>query len=281
MWSVLLPLKRRPKSTEPRPLDQRLLSWSKKDHHCIADSFAGICATGATGSGKSSGPFETISLANLRAGYGGMFTSAKPSDLATYLAWCRAANRLDDVIIFGPGHGKYFNFLDYENEAIGQRCRPDRRYREVPAERLGDPGPGGRERRRWQRQRIFRQCTRGNPAGDDRRAGNGPPARQCSEYIQNDHLGPNKRSEEARDPAWRKDSFCWGTLTEAVRLEKDEQKVQDLDNAAIYWLRMYPKLNDRTRSNITEAQSRGRSICPEPAAFSVNTFSEGTNVTPA
>ncbi len=65
---------------------------------------------------------------------------------------------------------------------------------------------------------------------------------------------------------------------EALRLEKDDHRLQDLDNAAEYW-KAFAKLNDRTRSNITSSVTGALDLLNRSLLRQL--FSEGTNVTPA
>jgi len=119
LWPSSSP-KRVQGTSEPWPLDKRLLSWSKRDHLTIRDAVNGIFVTGISGGGKSSGPLKTIARAQLAAGFGGIFHSVKISDADTALEWCRKTGRLGDVVMFGPKHPARFNFLDYEYQRPGE-----------------------------------------------------------------------------------------------------------------------------------------------------------------
>ena len=80
------------KPAEPWPLGQRLLRLSPRDDLTIADALTGVIVTGATGSGKSSGPGEALAKAYLRAGFGGVIHTVKPSDVETALRWPQEAS---------------------------------------------------------------------------------------------------------------------------------------------------------------------------------------------
>lgn len=277
----LLPWLNRSASTQPWALDQRLWSWSKRDHHTLADSLAGICCLGATGSGKSSGPSAHFAQAHLRAGFGGVFTSVKPDDLATHLEWCRRADRMNDVIVFGPGHGRFFNFLDYERTRSGAgaaqtddivKCLLN--ISEIRGRDAGRGGGGGTgENAQYfqnAKEEILRACIDVLSMARQRIS------------VPNIHRMINSAPDsiaESRDENWRKASFLWATLLQASEVEKDSQRLLDLDNAATYWLSAYPRLNDKTRTNITSSVTGTIDLLNRGVLR--QHFSDGTNVTPA
>jgi hypothetical protein len=279
MWSFLTPWRKRRRSLEPWPLDQRLWSWSRRDHHCIGDSFSHICCLGATGSGKSSGPSAMIAQAHLRAGFGGIFTSAKPDDLAMQLDWCRRAGRMEDVIVFGPGHGKFFNFLDYEmtRPGVGAGLVDDivkflLNISEIRSREAAKSGGGGGENAQYfanAKEVILRTSI--DVLGMARQRISVP-------NIYKMITSAPDTPREWEDPKWRMESFCWACLMEALRLEKDDDRLKDLDNAAEYW-KAFAKLNDKTRSNITSSVTGALDLLNRSLLRQF--FSEGTNVTPA
>jgi hypothetical protein len=102
----------------PRSLE--LLRWNHADRWTLDHAALGVLITGATGSGKSSGPFKTIIKSFLRAGFGGIFLVAKPDATAEYLQLARSENREQDVILFSPDTLTHrFNFLSYEARQSG------------------------------------------------------------------------------------------------------------------------------------------------------------------
>lgn len=54
--------------------------------------------------------------------FGGLVLTVKPEEANLWRRYCERAGRLDDLVMFGPGHPHVFNFLEYE---------------------LNRPGPGG------------------------------------------------------------------------------------------------------------------------------------------
>jgi hypothetical protein len=101
----------------------KLLRWTSVDSWTLDQATLGVLISGATGSGKSTGPFQTIIRGFLRAGFGGIFLVAKPDATAEYIHLTRSENREEDVIVFQPDTPHQgFNFLTYE----AQRCGTSR-----------------------------------------------------------------------------------------------------------------------------------------------------------
>jgi hypothetical protein len=102
------------------PRNLALLQWSPADRWTLDHAALGTLITGATGSGKSTGPFQYIIRSFLRAGFGGLFLVAKADACAEYLQLARTENREKDVIVFRPDTpGQGFNVLDYEVHRYG------------------------------------------------------------------------------------------------------------------------------------------------------------------
>jgi hypothetical protein len=97
------------------PRDLRLLKWSFADYWTLDHACLGTLITGATGSGKSTGPFQYIVRSFLRSGFGGLFLVAKMDAAAEYMELARNEGRERDVIVVRPDTpGQGFNLLDYE-----------------------------------------------------------------------------------------------------------------------------------------------------------------------
>lgn len=80
----------------------------------IRDAVEGVQIFGGIGSGKTSGSGRTLALKYLANGFGGLVLTAKRDERELWEEYCRLTNRLDDLIIIGPGSSHRFNFLDYE-----------------------------------------------------------------------------------------------------------------------------------------------------------------------
>jgi hypothetical protein len=76
--------------------------------------------TGATGSGKSSGPARAIATTFLRNGFGGLVLTTKPDERATWEAYCAETGRSQDLRVFGPDSEPWrFNPLEHELKRAG------------------------------------------------------------------------------------------------------------------------------------------------------------------
>lgn len=102
-----------PMTKWPRNLE--LLRFSSNDPWTLDQATAGVLVVGATGSGKTSGPFNTIVRSFLRAGFGGIFLVAKADAVSEYIRLAQQENREKNIILFGPDSSNFrFNFLTYE-----------------------------------------------------------------------------------------------------------------------------------------------------------------------
>lgn len=90
------------------------------DYWTLDHASLGTLITGATGSGKSTGPFQYVLRSFLRSGFGGLFLVAKVDAAREYLQLARSERREKDVILFRPDTpGQGFNLLDYEIQKHG------------------------------------------------------------------------------------------------------------------------------------------------------------------
>lgn len=83
----------------------------------IRDAVEGVQIFGGIGSGKTSGSGMFIASKYLNNGFGGLVLTVKPDEKATWIAYCKKANRLDDLIIVEPKGEHFFNFLEYESQS--------------------------------------------------------------------------------------------------------------------------------------------------------------------
>ncbi len=258
------------------PLDQVLWYWSKLDPHTVRDSLTHIIAFGATGIGKSSGPSAFVSMQHLWAGFGGMFASIKPTDLNEQLEWCRRTGRLEDVIIFGPGHPYRFNFLEHElrrgtgggvTENIMQVLLSVLELRE---RRSGNSGGGengaffedAKEQNLRSSIDVLVMARRGISVSAIHKMITSAPTTLAM----------------ADSPAWRKSSFCFQSLVEADQRETDPSRREDLAISMHYWLRELPAMSDRTRTSIISTVTGAMDLLQR--GFLRDLLCTTTNVTP-
>ena len=101
------------------PLSTELLQWSRQDSWTLAQAVEGTLITGATGSGKTSGPFQTIIRSLLRINAGGLFLCAKQDSVGDYLKLAALEGRGEDIITVSIDDGEAFDFLTYEAQRHG------------------------------------------------------------------------------------------------------------------------------------------------------------------
>ncbi len=95
-------------------LDDQLLQLPDKSPFTIAHAIEGVQIFGGIGSGKSSGSARMLALRYLQSGMGGLVLTVKIDEKDQWIAYCREAGRLNDLVILEPGNGQRFNFLEYE-----------------------------------------------------------------------------------------------------------------------------------------------------------------------
>lgn len=98
--------------------DRSLVQLTPSDHLTIGDSHEGTIIFGGTGSGKTSGSGQYLSLALLREGFGGLVLTAKPDEVDLWKRWMKWVGREDEPIIFSIENQSRFNFLQFERDRL-------------------------------------------------------------------------------------------------------------------------------------------------------------------
>ena len=93
--------------------------WGDGEGFLLADALTGVCAFGATGSGKTSGPAKHLALGYLAHDFGGLVLCAKPEERRNWEEWARLTGRSDDLVIVDVSGRHRFNFLDWEASRPG------------------------------------------------------------------------------------------------------------------------------------------------------------------
>ena len=93
-------------------LDRPLIRLTATDVLTLRDFVAGTLVMGMTGSGKSSGPRDTIFRSFIRDGMGGVITTVKPEDVEDIRRICKEEGREDSLLIWNGLNGG-FNFLEW------------------------------------------------------------------------------------------------------------------------------------------------------------------------
>ncbi len=242
----------RGKRTTGWPLSQPLYHWSKADAWTVGDACLGTQIWGSTGSGKSTGSLAAITRSFLRAGFGGIFLTAKPEDRDVYLRYCRQEKRLGDVVLFGPQHPHAYNFVDAELSRT-------------------DGGGGIVENLTTLLATILELNER--KGGDGREDGGywrKATLQLSHEAISLLVLAKGKVTipdlyrlvvsaptsvEQLRSDEWRRGSFCWECLAEADARPKNARQQADFELTTSFFMVEWVGLSEKTRSVILSSFS--------------------------
>lgn len=261
-----------------RLLDQELYTVpGTKQAISWADSIEGTLITGATGSGKSSGPGKHIAYAMLKSGYGFCVLCAKPDEKERWVNYAKETGREDDLVIFNKSSDYQFNFLSYEmtrkGEGAGEPINAINTLMNLNEQAKVYQGGGGgkQDERFWEnglRRIISRTIMLLKLSGQELSISN--MRRIVSECFRNDDgqfyqklkrlitstqaIDPAKQKEAKADlDKWLKTSLFLSVFDHLydrsafTSPESDERLVVD------FWLKEFPKLSDRTASIITES----------------------------
>lgn len=227
--------------------DAPLIQFNKEDFWTLRDAFEGVQIFGATGSGKTSGSGAALARSYLRAGFGGLVLCAKPEERALWERYARATGRSNDLIVIGKGANWRFNFLDYELRRKGEGAGLTENLvnlltniveiAEGNAEHSGDD-------RFW--ERAMKELLRN--AIDLISVAKGTLMLEDITRLITD---APQTPLQADDDGWKATSYCWQLITQAAaRPDKTARETHDLDTAARYWHATFPRLSDRTRTNV-------------------------------
>jgi hypothetical protein len=237
----------------------------------VRDSFEGVQVFGATGSGKSSGSGRALALGLLRANFGGLVLTAKPTDARDWAGprgYMAQAGRKDRPIVVGPPSrwkeyeswgvavppgGHRLDFLTYEFDRL-QRAEVNPSLNLVSlfetAVEIGRPqesGPGSDPF--W--QDTFRQLLQ-NAVDLAIMADGAISLIRLKEIV----MTLPQTQDEAFSPEWRAaGGACWECLNKAqARFDRSEPPPhydeEDLRQVATYWLIDMASLAFKTRSSI-------------------------------
>jgi hypothetical protein len=228
--------------------DQRLLSWSKLAAFSLDKAWAGTFITGSPGSGKTTGSARTIAESYLRAGFGGLVMTVKPSEIRLWQEYCGRAGRSKDLILLRPGQG--FNFLDHELQRAGSGAGLTENIAELLAigAEIADSGNG--QGRAGQEEGAFwlharKQACRN--AIDGLKLGLG---RISVPDLYRFLTSAPKSEAEKKSEEWKANSFCFYCLAQAEQRTRGTPLEDDLNTVCTYVLQELPHLGEKTRSNI-------------------------------
>jgi hypothetical protein len=244
----------------------------------IADSLEGTLITGATGSGKSSGPGRYIAHAMLKNGYGMCILCGKKDEKKRWLRYIQEAtpNRMKDVVIFDKSSRLSFNFLRYDMEREGEGAGDT--LNAVESLMLLNEqnrvylsgGGGGKDERFWDLAlrrflskgietlryageeisilnlwRLASGCFKGEEPEEYRRLVN----RASDTRID---LNSRKFAQQELDE-WINSNYFLQTLIKISDKYYPEVEEEDIEMVMNYWIREFPKVGEKTSSIILES----------------------------
>ena len=262
-----------------RNASRALVDFGGGDFLTEAQCFEGIMIFGATGSGKTTGSAATLQRSFLSndENYGFVVLCVKPGEADDWEAAAARAGRSGDVVRFGPGRPWRFNFLAY-TAAI----------------------PGGYGRDPFNQVNLLEQVCEAAKLGEVQNSGgeNAYFVGARKELITRivvpmfyawgeltierflDMVGSAPTSiEQVADAEWRARSGCYQTLIKAV----DDPAIQGLEPQdvrifATFWLKFWPTLDPKTRSNIVSTFTSA--LLPLTVGLIRDLFCTTTNVIP-
>lgn len=247
-----------PDATHPWSLSRRAISWNDHDCLLLRDLYTASHIWGATGSGKSSGPFSTLTHSCLTLGAGALFLTVKGTDAREYVQWVRSAGREQDLILIGPDHPETcFNFLaELGRGQAGLVANITGLLSTLSTMVTGHAdGHGGESGKFWavqDDQLIARSATALVLAGEEL------TTRNLEKLILSI---PNNR-EEVADAVWRSTSYLWRCLEAALTRGDDKETFERL---AEYYLVTLAKMSEKTRSTIVSSVLGTLNIFEQPA----------------
>ena len=258
-------------------LSMLLLTWSCDNAWTLASALEGTLVTGATGSGKSSGPGRRLGVSFLRAGFGGLVLTAKSDERAAWEEYMRESGRAEDLRVVGADATLRLNFLDYELNRKGEGAGLTENLVNLFSTCLeiasrGTSGGDGREDSSYWRQATrqhIRNCVellalaKGRISVPDlyRVAISAPTSRDLL------------RSEE-----WKSRSLCFSCLVEADKRNKTPRQAADFEIVADYFTVLWPTLAEKTRSVITSTFTAMADVLNRGLLRDL--FCTDTNITP-
>ena len=228
-------------------LDTRLLRLSETDYFTLRDALqGGVACFGTTGSGKTSGSGKALASAYLRAGMGGVVLCAKPDEIDLWRRYAKENGRSRDIVLFGDGGDRSFNFLDYEVKAQGLRgigSVTECVMRILEAERIVTPGSSAGTDPFW--ERSPRQLLN-----------NTLPVLYCAygtvrmEDIYNFITSAPKSVDDLEDAGWQARSFMFKTIVAATDAPQAPIDPAEGQKILRFWQDEFAPLDAKTRGNV-------------------------------
>lgn len=225
-------------------------NWGDNRGYRIADAQSGTFVSGATGSGKTSGPAKHLALGFLAHNFGGLVCCGKKEECSQWEQWAKLTGRSKDLVIFRPDQPWSFNFLDWESKRSGAgggfTINIVNLLDEIAAAvSSGTSGEGGGDNKFWEDSGHHLNCN----AVDLPNLAGIPITLTLLRAIVN---SAPQSPQQAIDPAWAKQSICAALLAEADEKTRtvDIHRRADFEECRNYWMQEFPALSDKTRSII-------------------------------
>lgn len=242
-----------------------------------ADCVQGTLITGATGSGKSSGPGKYIAYAMLKSGFGFCILCGKPDERKRWERYAQETGRSDDIVILDKKSDYKFNFLEYEmrrhGDGAGEVLNAINALMNLNEQnRVHQSGGEGREEKFWDnslRRLISRTIQLLRIAGEEVSIpnmrdivstcfqGDDPKiyAEIKSIILSPEQIEPARRKQAQTDlEIWKKDSYFLRLLEKInsgqVNNSFSKDEIRQVMN---YWKREFPRISERTTSIIVES----------------------------
>jgi hypothetical protein len=222
-------------------LDEPIYWVSPTDPVSIRDLAAGTLCCGMSSSGKTSGVHNTLLRGFLRAGMGGVLTTAKPDDVENIRRLCAEEGRLDSLIVWDGSNGG-FNFLDHALVQPGPQSIENTielLMRIIEMKRAASTLQGSDGDKFWS-DSILKALRNTIPL---LHAATGTI--RVEDILRFVRSAPDSQAQ-MKDPAWQQQSFfCQTFMKAADRLEDVTGR-----NAVAHWHDDWCVLDPKTRGNI-------------------------------
>lgn len=245
-----MPFWTRSKAREPEPLpraDRPLLYLPAGEIWTARDAFSGTLVTGATGTGKTSGPGKNLALNMMKEGWGGLVLAAKEDEADLWREYAELTGREEELLVVDDSYDYRFNFMKHAVTTAKSRH----------ALTLNLVGLYGS---------VMEAISAGEDKTDDywtkardQLLNNAFDALLCAygtvdlEMVDNLVMSAPTSPDQVHDASWLKESYCIKVLTVAKKnAAKDDDDIgkRSVQQSMNYFLKEFPGLADRTRTSI-------------------------------
>jgi hypothetical protein len=223
--------------------------WGNGQAFRIIDALTGVCAFGATGSGKTSGVAKHLAYGYLAHGFGGLVLCAKKEERQQWQQWAKDTGREDDLIIFDAGGRYRFNFLDWEASRSGEGGGLTINIVALLDEIAGAIAGGAGKAEGGGDSKFFEDALHHmNMNLVDLPLFAGLPV--SLPLMRSVLTSAPTDAQQVLTGQWRNNSDCAAILATADQnlQQASQEERDDFEECQNYWLREFPVLSDRTRS---------------------------------